>query len=68
MDQNTPVTLSISPEEQQRRIDEVNYARGSMRLEGFILSPSVEDLNRRYIDGELTSEEFSQTILDLYRA
>ncbi len=47
----------ISAEERVRRKAAIDYARGSVRLEGFIVSPFAEDLYRRYIDGELTLKE-----------
>ena len=53
----------ISPEERARRQEAVDYARGSARLEGFIVSPEVEEMNRRYIDGEMTSQELTAAIL-----
>jgi hypothetical protein len=58
----TRPTGGISPEERARRKAAIDYARGSMRLEGFVLSDFVEDLNRRYIDGEITSAEHSAAI------
>ncbi len=45
-----------------RRKAAIDYARGSVRLEGFVVSASVEELNRRYIDGEMTSAEHSAAI------
>jgi antitoxin VbhA-like protein len=53
----------ISAEERARRKAAVDYARGSVRLEGFIVSPFAEDLNRRYIDGEITSAELTALLL-----
>lgn len=38
----------------QRAID---FARASVGLEGFSLSPEVEAINCRFIDGKLTGEE-----------
>jgi hypothetical protein len=54
--------------EQAQRKAAVDYARGSVRLEGFVLAPEVEDLNRRYIAGELTSQQLTDAILALYPA
>jgi hypothetical protein len=53
----------ISAEERGRRKAAVDYARGSVRLEGFVLSPAVEEMNRRYIDGEITSNQLTAAIL-----
>jgi Antitoxin VbhA len=44
----------------------VDYARGSVRLEGFVVSPFAEDLNRRYIDGEITRKEMTAALLAHY--
>jgi hypothetical protein len=51
-----------TPEERARRTAAIDYARGSMRLEGFVLNKDVEVLNRRYIDGAITSAEHSAAI------
>lgn len=53
---------AISADERRRRQEAVNFARGNVRLSGFILSPEVEKISQRYIDGELTSEEFIEAI------
>ncbi len=47
----------ISEEERARRKASIDNARGSVRFEGFILSPEVEQINRRFIDGELTGDQ-----------
>ena len=57
----------ISPEERARRKAAVDYARGSTRLSGYTLSPFAEDLDRRYIDGEITSEETTAALLAHYK-
>jgi len=57
-----PAAGKISPEERARRKAAIDYARGSMRLEGFIVDEATEDLNRRYIEGEMTSEQHSAAI------
>lgn len=54
---------SISPEERARRQREVDFARGSVRHEGGILSEDIERLNARYIAGELDSDELTAAIL-----
>jgi hypothetical protein len=53
---------AITAAERARRQEAIDYARGSVRLEGFILNDAVEELNRRYIDGEITSAEHSAAI------
>ena len=56
----------ISAEERARRQEAIDYARGSMRLEGFVSSAFAEDLNRRYIDGEITRAELTAALLDYH--
>ena len=53
----------ISAEESAQRKKAVDFARGSVRFEGFILSPETEALNARFIAGELTEAEQSAAIL-----
>jgi hypothetical protein len=53
---------TITPEERARRQEAVDYGRGSVRLEGFVMSDYAEELNRRYIEGEITSAERSAAI------
>ncbi|WP_242098766.1 antitoxin VbhA family protein [Sphingomonas sp. CROZ-RG-20F-R02-07] len=62
----TPFTSSspaISEAERARRLSEVNFARGSVRYEGGILSDEIEQLNVRYIAGEIDSDELTAAIL-----
>ena len=62
----TPITSStpaISEEERARRLSEVNFARGSVRYEGGVLSDEIERLNARYVAGEITSDELTAAIL-----
>lgn len=62
----TPITSSapaISEAERARRLSEVNFARGSVRYEGGILSDEIENLNARYVAGEISSEELTAAIL-----
>jgi hypothetical protein len=53
----------ISAAEKARRKAAVDYGRGSVRLEGFVVSDFAETMNRRYIDGEITREELTAAIL-----
>lgn len=53
---------SLSIEERQKRQRAVDYARGSVRLEGFTLSPEVEKINRRFVNGELSPAELVTAI------
>jgi hypothetical protein len=62
----TPITSStpaIGEAERARRLSEVNFARGSVRYEGGILSDEIERLNVRYVAGEITSDELTAAIL-----
>lgn len=52
----------ISEQERAWRKASIDNARGSVRFEGFILPPEVEEINRRFIDGELTRDEHVDAI------
>lgn len=58
-------TPPITPAERARRLEAVNFARGSVRLEGFILDAAAEALFARYVDGELDNEELNVEVLKL---
>ena len=49
--------------ERARRQREVEFARGSARYEGGILSDEIERLNARYIAGEIDSNALTAAIL-----
>jgi len=49
----------------RRAVDE---ARASFRLEGIVLSPEIEDLNRRFIAGEISLDEIVQQVLSAAEA
>ncbi len=53
----------ISAEERARRQAAINYARGSSRLEGFVVSHEFEQLNQRYVDGEISRAELTAAVL-----
>ncbi|MDP2027542.1 antitoxin VbhA family protein [Sulfuriferula sp.] len=42
---------------QAKRQKAIDFARASVGLEGFTLSPEVEAINRRFVVGELTGDE-----------
>lgn len=65
MNQITTRRPKISDAERARRKEAVDFARGSVRFEGFVLDEATEALNARYIDGDLTSEELTAEILKL---
>lgn len=49
---------AISEAERKRREEAVNYARASVGLEGFKLSPADEVHAKRFISGEIELSEF----------
>ena len=61
------ITMSISDEERHRRRESVNFARGSVRLEGIVLSAAAEALAERFINGEITLEEHTRLGIELAR-
>ena len=66
MSDGLDTTPRISAEERTKRQRAVDFARGSVRFEGFILGPEVEELNRRFVEGELTSDEHVAETRRLY--
>lgn len=66
MSDGLDTTPRIRAEEHAKRQRAVDFARGSVRLEGFVLGPEVEELNRRFIEGELTSGEHVAETRRLY--
>ncbi|MDR3535233.1 MAG: antitoxin VbhA family protein [Acetobacteraceae bacterium] len=61
---NPTAAAKITPEERARRQAADDYARGSLRLEGFTPSKYSDELTRRFIAGEMTRE----ALLDALRA
>lgn len=39
------------------RLQAIDFARGSVRFEGVVLSTEVEEINRRYVAGEFDTQE-----------
>ena len=56
----TELTKTISGDERARRVAAINYARASVGLEGFSLSPPDEEYAQRFIYGDIDLEEFVQ--------
>jgi hypothetical protein len=52
----------ISEQERARRKAAIDYARGSVRLEGFVLSEEIEEINHRFMEGEMTGDEHIEAI------
>lgn len=57
-----PIAAGVSARERAARQKEIDFARASVELEGFTLSPEVEAINQRYIDGELSGDEHGAAI------
>ncbi|MCW5730597.1 MAG: antitoxin VbhA family protein [Alphaproteobacteria bacterium] len=53
---------SISEQERAARKAAYDFARGSVRLEGFVLSDEAEALIARYLDGQLTREQMNDEV------
>lgn len=54
----------ISAEEKQKRVESVQFAMGSVRLEGVVLPNEVLVLNNKFIDGEIDNEEHTRLLID----
>lgn len=52
----------VDDQERARRKAAIDFARGSVRFEGFVLPPEIEEVNRRFIAGELNDDEFIRAI------
>ena len=57
-DMTTQYELLISMEESAKRKYDVDFARGSVRFEGIVLTPEIEEINQQYIYGHITSQEY----------
>ncbi len=55
----------ISEEERARRKKAIDYARGSVRLEGFVLDEQAEALFARYVNGEIDRPELDAAVAKL---
>lgn len=63
MSDGLDTTPAISAEERAKRQRGVNFARGSVRFEGFILDAQTEALFARYIDGDLDRPGLNAAVL-----
>ena len=52
-----PPSSAITEAERARRQAAISFGRGSVRLEGFVLSADVEELNRQFVAGALTMDQ-----------
>lgn len=59
----TPLRSTVDEAERIRRKREVDFAQGSVRHEGGILSDGIGCLNARYVAGEIGSDELTAAIL-----
>ena len=55
---------SISVEERALRVRAIAQARASVRLEGTVLPVQIEELNRQYVDGELSTSEHVGKVIE----
>jgi Antitoxin VbhA len=55
---------SITVEERALRLRAINQARASVRLEGTVLPVEIEELNRQYVDGELTTSQHVEKVIE----
>jgi len=53
----------ITEEEKLKRRKEVEYAKASVGLEGIYLSDELLAISDEYIQGKLTSDEYSSKLL-----
>jgi hypothetical protein len=59
----SPAKISLNEVERIRRQHEVDFARGSVRYEGGILTDEVERLSACYVAGEIDSDELTAAVL-----
>lgn len=57
-------TPSLSTAERAQRLQTVEFARLSVRLEGIVLSDEIERINQRFVDGELSLAEHTAQCLE----
>jgi Antitoxin VbhA len=55
----------LCPDERTRRKKAIDYARGSVRLEGFILDDRAEALFARYVNSEIDRHGLDAAVADL---
>ncbi|MGC9271903.1 antitoxin VbhA family protein [Acidiphilium sp.] len=62
MDQITTEKSTITEVERARRKEAIDFARGSVRLEGYVLDSQAEDIFRQHVNGEISDEEFRKAV------
>ena len=55
----------IDAKERKLRADAVAYGFASVRMEGLEPGPEAEAIARRFVDGELSREEYSRSMREL---
>jgi hypothetical protein len=65
MNQATQPGPLLSDDERARRQKAIDYARGSVRLEGFVLDEEAEALFARYVNGEIDRPELDAAVAKL---
>lgn len=63
MSDGLDTTPAISAQKRAKRQRGIDFARGSVRLEGFVLDDQTEALFARYIDGDLDRPGLTAAIL-----
>lgn len=58
----------ISEAEKEARREAVRYAKSSLELEGITLSKGLLDIADKYIQGDLTREEFTKQYIEAVKA
>jgi Antitoxin VbhA len=57
---------NMSPEERTRRLQQVENARASVRIEGLEASPDGEAIFQRYVEGQMTLAEMGAALDELH--
>ncbi|GHT99899.1 hypothetical protein FACS1894154_07930 [Betaproteobacteria bacterium] len=52
----------IADQERVKRTAAINFARGSVRFEGIVLPPEIEEINQNFIDGEINIDQFVKAV------
>ena len=65
MNQTTQPSQPLSAEERARRKKAIDYARSSVRLEGFVLDDAVSALFVRYVQGAIDRRELDAAVAGL---
>ena len=60
-----PNQTLITEEERSRRKKAIDYGRGSVRLEGFVLDEASEALFAKYVEGEITRPQLDAAVSKL---